>query len=67
MRLVVERADVKEILDLENFICTSDKRVIGYIEDVIGPINDPLYIVSLYPDVWTAVEKGEYDAAALIN
>jgi hypothetical protein len=39
----------KEILDLDNFVCNESKELIGYIDEVVGPINEPYYTVMLYP------------------
>lgn len=49
-RFVVERLSGDEILDLDNFICDESKNVIGFIEDVIGPVSEPKYVVGLYSD-----------------
>ena len=46
----MERVSGNEILDLDNFICDESKNVIGFIEDVIGPVSEPKYIVGLYSD-----------------
>ena len=57
-RFVVTRESKDEILDLDNFVCDESKLVIGYIEDVIGPIGDPMYIIGLYPEFrWKQLEE----------
>jgi len=57
-RFVVTRESKDEILDLDNFVCDESKQVIGYIEDVIGPIGDPMYIIGLYPEFrWKQLEE----------
>lgn len=39
---------VHEILDLDNIVCQGEK-VIGFISEVIGSVDAPLYLVQLYP------------------
>ena len=31
----------QEILDLDNFVCNEKKELIGYIDEVVGPIQEP--------------------------
>jgi len=39
------------VLDLDNIIFNSNKVAIGYIDDVIGNINQPLYVVKIFPNL----------------
>jgi rRNA processing protein Gar1 len=48
MVLVVPH-DPKQIYDLDNIITLKEKVVIGFINDLVGPVTQPLYSISLYP------------------
>ena len=36
------------IYDLDNIVCLKSKQVIGFVLDLVGPVNLPLYSVKLY-------------------
>ena len=36
-------------LDLDNIVVTKDKKIIGFIDDVIGKINEPYYSIMYFP------------------
>lgn len=55
----------KEILDLDNFVWNESKELIGYIDEVVGPINEPYYTVMLYPAYIEKWEKDEIDFQSL--
>ncbi len=42
---VLIKATSVPIIDLDSVLCTQDKKVIGMVEDVIGPVKSPLYVV----------------------
>jgi rRNA processing protein Gar1 len=39
------------ILDLDNVIFTANKIAFGYIDDVIGKVDDPYYVVRFFPNI----------------
>ena len=39
------------MLNLDNIIFLSDKTCIGFIDDVIGQIDNPVYAIKLYPNL----------------
>ena len=43
------------VLDLDNIIYNANKTAIGFVDDVIGNISTPMYVIRIYPDV---IEKG---------
>ena len=43
--------NVLKVLNLDNIIFLSDKTCIGFIDDVIGQINNPVYAIKLYPNL----------------
>ena len=43
--------NVLKVLNLDNIIFLSDKTCIGFIDDVIGQINNPVYAIKLYPNI----------------
>ena len=53
--------DTADVLDLDNFVCNEQKELIGYIDEVVGPIKDPFYAVVLYPAFKESLEKQELD------
>jgi H/ACA ribonucleoprotein complex non-core subunit NAF1 len=63
-RFVVSRAS-PDTLDLENFICDETSNVIGFIEDVIGPVQEPIYVVGLYADYRERMADGDGLAAQI--
>lgn len=38
----------EKLFDLDNIVTLSDKKVIGFVADVVGPVSMPLYSVALY-------------------
>ena len=49
--LLIQPSNISQIYDLDNIVALGDKQVIGFIYDVIGQINDPLYSVMLFPQI----------------
>ena len=48
--LTVTPSNSAQIFDLDNLVCLkSPKAVIGFILDLVGPVNNPFYSVRLYP------------------
>ena len=43
--------NVLKVLNLDNIIFLSDKKSIGFIDDVIGQIDNPVYAIKLYPSI----------------
>ena len=43
--------NVLKVLNLDNIIFLSDKTCIGFIDDVIGQIDNPVYAIKLYPNL----------------
>ena len=41
--------NLSKILNLDNIIFLSNKQHIGFIDDVIGQIDNPVYIIKIYP------------------
>jgi rRNA processing protein Gar1 len=39
------------ILDLDNIIFNENKIAVGYLDDVIGKVDSPCYIIKLFPDL----------------
>lgn len=49
---VIIRADVSTgILDLDNILFNVNKIPIGYIDDAIGNIDNPLYVLNFFPNI----------------
>ena len=43
--------NVLKVLNLDNIIFLPNKQFIGFIDDVIGQINDPIYAIKIYPNL----------------
>ena len=41
--------NLSKILNLDNIIFLSNKQHIGFIDDVIGQIDNPVYVIKIYP------------------
>ena len=41
--------NISKILNLDNIIYMSNKQYLGFIDDVIGQIDSPIYVIKLYP------------------
>ena len=41
--------NLSKILNLDNIIFLSNKQYIGFIDDVIGQIDNPIYVIKIYP------------------
>ena len=41
--------NISQILNLDNIMYTSDKKCLGFIDDVIGQIDNPIYVIKVYP------------------
>jgi len=41
--------NVSRILNLDNIIFLSDKQYLGFIDDVIGKIDNPIYVIKVFP------------------
>jgi len=39
------------VLDIDNIIFSNSRKAIGYLDDIIGNINIPLYVVKIFPDL----------------
>lgn len=64
---VKKEEDSKDILDLDNFVCNEKKELIGYIDEVVGPVVDPFYTVVLYPAFKEQCDKEEIDLEAMFK
>lgn len=62
---VKKQDDSNEILDLDNFVCNENRELIGYIDEVVGPINEPYYTVVFYPSHKDNLEKEELNIETL--
>lgn len=47
--MVASNNNISQILNLDNIIFLSDRQYIGFIDDVIGQIDNPTYVIKLYP------------------
>ena len=43
--------NVLKVLNLDNIIFLEDKTCLGFIDDVIGKIDDPIYAIKIYPNL----------------
>ena len=43
--------NVLKVLNLDNIIFLEDKTCLGFIDDVIGKIDDPIYAIRIYPNL----------------
>ena len=43
--------NVLKVLNLDNIIFLQDKTCFGFIDDVIGKIDDPIYAIKIYPNL----------------
>jgi H/ACA ribonucleoprotein complex non-core subunit NAF1 len=51
-RTLTVKSNTKNIiLDLDNLIFNTNNLCIGFIDDLIGKIEEPYYIIKLYPDI----------------
>ena len=41
--------NISKILNLDNIIFLSNKQNLGFIDDVIGKIDNPIYVIKIYP------------------
>ena len=41
--------NLSKILNLDNILFLSNKQYIGFIDDVIGQIDNPIYVIKIYP------------------
>ena len=41
--------NIFQVLNLDNIIFLSNKKSIGFIDDVIGQIENPIYVIKIYP------------------
>jgi rRNA processing protein Gar1 len=44
--MVVESTDVM-VLDFDNYVFDKDKRMLGFVADVFGPVEKPYYAIRL--------------------
>lgn len=44
--MIVESTDTM-VLDLDNYVFDKDRRVLGFVADVLGPIDKPFYAIKL--------------------
>lgn len=47
---LIQPSDPLRLLDIENYVCLSNKEVIGFIFELVGPVTYPLYSIQLYPE-----------------
>ncbi len=43
--VLINPADPRQLLDIDNVVSLQNKRVIGFIYEPVGPITHPLYSV----------------------
>ena len=43
--------NVLKVLNLDNIIFLPNKKYLGFIDDVIGQIDNPIYAIKIYPDL----------------
>ena len=43
--VLIEPSDPLKLYDIENIVCFGDKKVIGFIFELVGQITDPLYSI----------------------
>jgi len=43
--------NVLKVLNLDNIIFLPNKKCLGFIDDVIGQIDNPIYAIKIYPDL----------------
>lgn len=62
--LLVMPSDPSLLLDLDNLICmpeeadsATSKMVVGFVSDVVGPVNLPMYCVAIYKKAREQLEK----------
>ena len=41
--------NISQVLNLDNIIYMSNKQYLGFIDDVIGQIDNPIYVLKIYP------------------
>lgn len=44
--MIVESTD-SMVLDLDNYVFDKEKRVLGFVADVLGPVDKPFYAIKL--------------------
>ena len=42
--------DPQQIFDLDNVVCLQGKEVVGFIADIVGPVQMPLYCIAIYKE-----------------
>lgn len=50
------------VLDLDNVVFSHNRKCVGFVEDVLGPVDQPLYLIFFYPKSegeHEAIEKGQ--------
>lgn len=47
--MIASNNNISQILNLDNIIFLSDRQYIGFIDDVIGQIDNPTYVIKIYP------------------
>ena len=43
--------NIQKVLNLDNIIFLYDKKCLGFIDDVIGQIDNPIYAIKIYPNL----------------
>ena len=46
--VAVLASSMVRIYDLDNIVIGFDRQVLGYIQDVVGPVNHPLYAIAFF-------------------
>eukprot|EP00347_Sterkiella_histriomuscorum_P019565 403341149 len=47
--ILIQPLNPNQIYDLDNIVCFKNKQVVGFVLDLVGHINQPLYTVRVYP------------------
>jgi H/ACA ribonucleoprotein complex non-core subunit NAF1 len=50
-RILIKANMQNGILNLDNIIWNSNHIAVGYLDDVLGKIDDPVYVVKFFPDL----------------
>jgi len=50
-KVIVRANSMNGTLDLDNIIFTVNKIAFGYLDDVIGKIDEPVYVIRLFPNI----------------
>ena len=45
--------NISKVLNLDNIIFLQNRQYIGFIDDVVGKIDSPIYVIKIYPKLRT--------------